>query len=344
MLILCLSATMVWAERIDVSTARKVAENVANAGSGLRSAGDLSLVYAAAPGQSRSVLRSGTVDGDADYFVFNALGNKGFVIVSGEDRAYPVLGQSDEGNFDPDNLPENLRAMLAYYQDQIMYAERTGLEASANIQAEWNRYLNGSLRASSGNVLLETANWNQEDPYNRQTPTINGQRTYTGCVATATGIIMRYHKYPTTAVTSGVTTYNGLPVTYAPYDWNQMPLNYTKGNFTDTQANAVSALMWNIGANVNMNYGVIGSGGSSANTRFAAYKLNSLFGYSDGIVFVSKEDYRWDEWKTMLRDELDNDRPVLYSGRTQRNAGHAFICDGYKEMMRSTSIGGGEVI
>ena len=49
MLILCLSAAMVWAERIDVSTARKVAENVANAGSGLRSAGDLSLVYAAAP-------------------------------------------------------------------------------------------------------------------------------------------------------------------------------------------------------------------------------------------------------------------------------------------------------
>ena len=32
MLILCLSAAMVWAERIDVSTARKVAENVANAG------------------------------------------------------------------------------------------------------------------------------------------------------------------------------------------------------------------------------------------------------------------------------------------------------------------------
>ena len=86
MLILCLSATMVWAERIDVSTARKVAENVANAGSGLRSAGDLSLVYAAAPGKSGSALRSGTVDGAADYFVFNVSGNKGFVIVSGEHR------------------------------------------------------------------------------------------------------------------------------------------------------------------------------------------------------------------------------------------------------------------
>lgn len=47
---------MVRAERIDVSTARKVAENVANAGSGLRSAGDLTLVYAAAPGKSSSAL------------------------------------------------------------------------------------------------------------------------------------------------------------------------------------------------------------------------------------------------------------------------------------------------
>lgn len=83
---------MVWAERIDVSTARKVAENVANAGSGLRSAGDLSLVYAAAPGKSSSALRSGTVDGAVDYFVFNVPGNKGFVIVSGDDRTYPVLG------------------------------------------------------------------------------------------------------------------------------------------------------------------------------------------------------------------------------------------------------------
>ena len=82
MLILCLSAAMVWAERIDVSTARKVAENVANAGSGLRSAGDLSLVYAAAPGKSSSALRSGTVDGAVDYFVFNVPGNKSPVMIA----------------------------------------------------------------------------------------------------------------------------------------------------------------------------------------------------------------------------------------------------------------------
>lgn len=69
--------------------------------SGLRSASDLSLVYAAAPGQSGSALRSGTMEGSADYFVFNFPGEKGFAIVAGDDRVRPVLGYSDKGSFDP---------------------------------------------------------------------------------------------------------------------------------------------------------------------------------------------------------------------------------------------------
>ena len=54
LLSLFLFATLTtWAERIDVATARKVAQHVATqqAGSGLRSADDLSVVYAAAPGK-----------------------------------------------------------------------------------------------------------------------------------------------------------------------------------------------------------------------------------------------------------------------------------------------------
>lgn len=288
MLILCLSATMVWAERIDVSTARKVAENVANAGSGLRSAGDLSLVYAAAPGKSSSALRSGTVDGAVDYFVFNVPGNKGFVIVSGDDRAYPVLGQSDEGNFDPNNLPDNLRAMLAFYQSQITYAERKDLEASVNIQSEWGRYLAGNLRAASTEVLLTTARWDQGDPYNRQTPIIDGYHAVTGCVATALAIVMRYHEYPVETVTSSnrVNEYwSGLPVSYGPYEWDKMPLIYKDGEFTEEEANTVASLMWQIGANVDMGYSVDVSG---ANTKNAIERLNSVYGYSDGLRYVNK--------------------------------------------------------
>ena len=141
---LCLAIGQSWAERIDVATARKVAEAVAAGGSSLRSVGELSLVYAAAPGQTGSALRSAAASGEADYFVFNAAGDGGFVIVAGDDRVRPVLGYSHLGTFDPDNLPENLRAVLASYGKEITYAERNGIEASPSIAAEWHQYRSGT--------------------------------------------------------------------------------------------------------------------------------------------------------------------------------------------------------
>ena len=116
LLLFVLFSTAFWAmaERIDVATARRIAENVAASNTGgLRSASELSLIYAAALGQEKNALRStGTVDGATDYFVFNIGANKGFVIVSGDDRAYPVLGQSDEGTFEPDNLRADILPSL----------------------------------------------------------------------------------------------------------------------------------------------------------------------------------------------------------------------------------------
>ena len=334
MMILCLTASMVWAERIDVATARKVAGSVAQregVTSGLRSASDLSLVYAAAPGQSGSALRSGVMEGSADYFVFNFPGEKGFAIVAGDDRVRPVLGYSDEGSFDPDNLPENLRGMLAYYQDQITWANDKGIEATPDIAAEWSRLMSGTaLRAAGEPVLLRTANWGQGEPYNRQTPILSdGNHAVTGCVATAMGIVMRYHEYPEVVTGNNrVTSYWGLPVNYATYEWKtKMPLDYVRGEYSDEEANAVSALMWNIGANVEMEYNLNASG---AITALAIPKLNTVFGYSDETQFIWKEHYRWTEWKQIVRNELDNDRPVIYSGQNSVG-GHAFICDGYKD-------------
>ena len=341
LLALFLSTLTVWAERIDVTTARKVAKTVATQNSGgLRSAADdLSLVYAAAPGKDCSILRSGTVEGLADYFVFNFPNNKGFAIVSGDDRVYPVLGYSDEGQFDPDNLPENLRGMLAYYQNQISWAEEKGIESTPAIADEWNRYLSGTgLRAAGKKVLLETAKWNQGEPYNRETPVIRGKHAVTGCVATATAIIMRYHKYPLKVknpprqnffLVEGVGQKG--PVTYGTYDWENMPLVYSRGEYSDVEANAVAALMWNIGANVEMNYGLGEDGGSGASTENAIRALREVFGYSAGARLLYKKDYRWNEWKELLRKELEENRPVLYSGFTSKEDGHAFVCDGYKD-------------
>ena len=46
------------------------------------------------------------------YYIFNAEGNGGYVIISGDDLTEPVLGYSEEGNIIPDRMPENMKAWL----------------------------------------------------------------------------------------------------------------------------------------------------------------------------------------------------------------------------------------
>ena len=255
-LILCFSTWIIRAERIDIATARQVAQSVAqqeNATGGLRSTANLSLVYAAAPGKNGSALRSGTVDGAADYFVFNFPGNKGFAIVSGEDRVRPILGYSHKGSFDPDNLPDNLRDMLAFYQEQITWAINQDIETTPEISAEWNRYMSGTMPQTRARTI-STAEWSQGEPFNLQTPMVNGEHTLTGCVATAMGIIMKHHNYPAKAVNppaqntyevNGYTT--TATITYDAYDWNNM-LNSYNTSYSDTEANAVATLLYHCGA------------------------------------------------------------------------------------------------
>ena len=334
--ILILSTFTVWAERIDVATARRVAEAVATQNSeGLRSSSDeLTLVYAAAPGKEQSLLRSGKVDGAADYFVFNVSEDKGFVIVAGDDCAFPVIGYSDKGNFHPDNLSDNLRSMLFFYQEQLSFASRQGIEPSKKVEDGWKRYLSGqSADVSRRVVLMETAQWGQDEPFNRFTPHVNGQRTQSGCVATAMAIVMNYHKYPSKAVNPPVLNHFMVEgkektqrIVYGAYDWDNMLLDYSSGSYNEAQGNAVAELMFHCGANVKMNYGRLESG---AVVLKVAQALRHVFGYSKNLQYLTKKAYRWEEWKSLLRNELDARCPVVYDGRAKEGAGHAFVCDGY---------------
>lgn len=326
---LCLSIVGAWAERIDLSTARKVAESVAKGGSVLRSSGDLSLVYVAAPGQSGTALRGGAMVGTADYFVFNFPENRGFAIVAGDDRVRPLLGYSLEGQFNSENLPENLRAHLEYYQDQITWAEEQNIEPSSDVAAEWSRYLSGTALRSGG-VLLETAKWDQVSPYNAMCPTINWKRALTGCGATATAIIMRYHQWPFRA-RNGVSVHplaaqhpewRCEPLDYSSgYNWNSMPLIVTGNN-----APEIAKLMWHIGANINMSYS---RNASISELTDIVYALQGVFDYSLTTRAIRRDFYSADEWEKFLINEFNAGRPVVYRGVTDNNLGHIFVCDGY---------------
>ena len=51
-------------------------------------------------------------------YVFNST-DEGFVLVSAEDNARTVLGYSDEGIFDANNIPENMQFWLQMYADEM---------------------------------------------------------------------------------------------------------------------------------------------------------------------------------------------------------------------------------
>jgi len=75
------------------------------------------------------------------FYVFGAENNEGFVIVSGDDRATPVLGYSHTNGFSADNMPPNLQWWLSEYAKQIQFAIENDIEPTAEVMQQWEQYL-----------------------------------------------------------------------------------------------------------------------------------------------------------------------------------------------------------
>ena len=121
-----------------------------------------------------------------NYHVFNLGSNDGFVIVSGDDCIDDILGYADSGSFDAENIPDNLKAWLQGYAEQIALLKAGSAKATKSRAAT-----RGSDSWTKVSPLLKSQ-WNQGDPYNRDTPTKDNIHCVTGCVATAMAQVMYY--------------------------------------------------------------------------------------------------------------------------------------------------------
>ncbi len=267
--------------------------------------------------------------GDA-YHVFNIGASNGFVIVSGSDLTPDIIGYTDEGAFDAQNIPDNMKEWLQGYADQIEWVEKNGEPAASECVM---RKAPAGLKAPI-EPLIKTK-WDQDKPYNYQVPS----GCATGCVATAMAQVLYYHNrksgFPT-GITKNIPSYddgNGHTVAACsatePIDWANMQLTYTGEEATDdVKAKAVAKLMQYCGASVGMRYGST----SSSNLSKVLSALSEYFGMTDQRVrHLERMYYTTAEWEDMIYQELAAYRPVLYSGADSDGAGHAFICDGYSE-------------
>ena len=295
-----LSTLMVWAGHVTKEQARQHAADF------LRS----HAVFHRAPGVQPQLDAVREVSG---LYVFNVSQEAGFVIVSNDDRTMPVLGYSDSGSIDPDNMPSNMRAWLQFYADEIAWLDNN------NITTTYTARRVGEHPTTAIPELLKTT-WDQGYPYNAYCP----ESSVTGCVATAMAQVMNYHKWPT-GTTVEIPAYGTLPkLGTTTFDWANMITNYS-GSYTGTQAMAVAKLMQYCGWAVQMQYG----GSSNARVSDVANALITYFGYKETTQYVNRSHYSYANWTDLIYHELEEGRPVIYGGQAVDN-GHAFVCDGYK--------------
>ncbi|MDY6371674.1 MAG: C10 family peptidase [Bacteroidales bacterium] len=282
-----------------------------------------------------------------EFYVFT-LGERGFILVSGESRGESILGYSLENRFEVKDMPANIKSWLEGYEEEIRQ-----MRAEGQPRARVERRVQGMPTAQKGGGMapqpgltavapLMTTTWDQHPYYNSLCPedADASERTVTGCVATATAQIMKYWNHPATGYGShtytdanyGTQSANFGTTTYA---WTSMP-NALGAGSTTAQVNAVATLMYHIGVADEMNYGLASTGGSGAQnynytgdiSASSQTSLMKYFKYCPDMVTLAREDYTNAQYTALLKAELDASRPILYSGRDV-GGGHSFVIDGY---------------
>ncbi len=321
--ILLLLFTTIFAQSAPVSIerARKAAAKFlsTNTRSNISSDANVAYVFSAA-------------NGTACIYVFNT--DKGFVLVSADDRAYPILGYSEEGQFDINDIPDGLNFQLLSFVEQIEWAIQEDY-LTADVTAQWQQVeSDGNLLAERNRNEVESLlkdTWNQNCYYNDLCP-VDSQgpcgHTFVGCTSLAIGQIMRYWEYPIHGQGSVSYTPSGYPMQYvnlsnATYDYENMPDILTSGS-PEIERTAVATFLWHIGVAMHASYGP--SGTSAIPSDVPAIMRNNFL-YANDLYGQWKDDN--DTWISQCKASLDQGYPIHYSGWTADGAGHSFVCDGY---------------
>lgn len=328
---LAVSPFYVSAGNISADIARETANNFIKSHAG---ASSLSL---RAPAMNDIILAhaepSDRVEQANVYYVFNIKGG-GFVIVSGEDHAVPVLGYSDRGQVDFDNLSEPLRGMLDCYKAEIEFLLTHDIDSPKSFSHSFKS-------ASTIVEPMTKSTWGPEEPYYNQCPVYIVVNCKAGCVGMCMAQLLYFWQYPVSS--------DSLPSYWSPrlndyipalppatFDYSKMLPSYSHWDFdkdqvvqdvyTEEQAQEVSKLVRYCGQSVKMDYSM------DLSTPLGVL-LTAMqdYGYNSNSKVLYRDNYDEEEWIDIMCDELDAGRPIMYLGYGAGAAavGHAFIVDGY---------------
>ena len=249
--------------------------------------------------------------GMAHIYAFNA-SDDGFVIVSGND-AMPILGYSDTGRIDGDNMPPALKRLLESYDMQMVVAGTRADNVISGIKTDIQPMLK--------------AKWGQDNPYNNYTPPFTddeGKEDHcpTGCVATAMAQVLYYYRWPEYTTTT-ITAYSeGEDLEPVAFQWDAMQDVYDKNASQESQ-DAVATLMQYCAYALRSTFGIKST---ASNTEWLYMALYRYFSFDKQSLSVLKRSHV-DEYEFFdtVYGELSQGHPVIMGGDA-----HEFVCDGYQ--------------
>lgn len=320
-----------FSEHVSVQTGQKVAQSFLN--SKIEDNLEIHLIESA---------------GKVSFHNFYIFGNEHcFVIISADDCVHPVLGYSTEGKFSTKSIPDEVWDWLKGFDDEITSVKALRLEALPEIRFEWECLLSGrGLEPKSRSHVdpLIRTRWNQKSPFNNFCPPVNeSTNCVAGCGAIAIAQLMNYWEHP--VMGDGYFSYTPSQhpeygVLYANfgatvYDWDNMRNEYAR-EYADVEAIAVATLVYHAAVSVSMSFTPSFSG-----TNILRFKnaLTTYFDYSTDMELKEKSNYSDTQWISMMKNDLDAERPIIYRGCDSQSAAtngtsgvaHVFNCDGYDE-------------
>ena len=350
LLLIMLLALPFWAKDVPQSEAQRVAANFFAAKYGKKSA-------------SHCVYKH-NFKGTTTAYVF-AFDGGGWVIIAADDAVEPIVGYSPDGLVVSEDITPTLRWWLNRCAKHIKAQHRANGAKCAGTHPEWVKLQSGTMplapEAVKNQVYLLETEWNQngsrssrpyKPTYDKFCPDSAGSKSLVGCVATAVSQIMRYHKWPQTG-----RGWHKYPHPYfgllladfsaTTYDWENMPYGLTSSS-SDAEIDAVATLCYHVGVAVNMNYSPQGSGAFDID---AVNALVTYFQYNPSTIRICEMDTvvvgniivdgQTRNAFEVIRAEIEAKRPMLVSGSSKADGGHAFVCDGYDDATREVHINWG---
>lgn len=270
------------------------------------------------------------------YHVFNRQGG-GFAIIAGDNCLQPVIGYSESGRIDLQDMPDALVMMLDDISRSVRSRRAAGQIPDSKTLKAWDDIDKGRTKAGTPVKFLATPEWAQSNPFNDACPLIGGQRTLTGCVCTALCEIMCHYGWPASGTGSvpeytvaGGSTYGGYDLGTV-YDWDHIQLLRTQQNAmmaSDAVKANLAQMHKDVGMVMQAEYGLSATGAFSFNV--VPY-FCGRFGFNKAARIASREMYDTEAWEQLLMAEIDKGHPVFYSGVNSDQAGHAFLVDGYDD-------------